>query len=279
MDDFDKADQGIIRVIKDARYFTASNEPFNDKNLRWETRGLLGYLFSKPDSWEVRIKDLLKQGPAGEYKIRQMLDDARSYGYVVRVRIQEETGTFTWKTYVYESPSLNPFGIREDVVKVKRDEPFLASLPPTGTKRGEKKTSSRFSTSGKTTRGSPTSGKPPSILNTDEAKTEVDEAWKAAFQVRYTKLWDFYVSNITPKVAPLMRDIIRNNAIEYDNVDWYDKAFEIYVKNGATSWNYMEEIFDRWQKEGFGSNGFEKENKKTKSGQQAAKILSGGSDG
>jgi len=39
----------IIRVKKDKGYFVASNKPFNNKNLSWEARGILGYLLSKPD--------------------------------------------------------------------------------------------------------------------------------------------------------------------------------------------------------------------------------------
>jgi hypothetical protein len=61
-----------IRVKKDARYFSASNEPFNDKRLSWEARGLMGYLLSKPDNWEL------------------------------------PDGKFEWTTEVYESPSQNP---------------------------------------------------------------------------------------------------------------------------------------------------------------------------
>ena len=63
----------IIRVRKDARYFTASNEPFIDKRMSWEARGLMGYLLTKPDNWTVRIDDLVKQGPAKLTKLRRML--------------------------------------------------------------------------------------------------------------------------------------------------------------------------------------------------------------
>ena len=98
----------IIRVRKDARYFTASNEPFNDRRLSWEARGLMGYLLSKPDSWEVNMIDLSKNGPAGEHKLRRMLAELRSAGYMNRVRITLEKGKFDWLTEVYESPSQDP---------------------------------------------------------------------------------------------------------------------------------------------------------------------------
>jgi|SRR5688572_15152996 len=129
---------GIIRVKKDDHYFTASNESFQDHRLLWETRGLLGYLFSKPNNWEVRAADLIKQGPAGEHKIRRMLANARQFGYMNRIRITNPDGTFDWETEVFESPSLNP-------------------NPSTR----------RFSTS-----GSATSGKVPDVLKTELTSTD-----------------------------------------------------------------------------------------------------------
>lgn len=129
----------IIRVRKNAKYFTASNEPFNDQKLSWEARGLMGYLLSKPDEWEIRFEDLLNKGPAKEHKLRRMLAELRVAGYMNRIRHTLAGGTFDWTTEVYESPSQNP----------------------------QKTTSTRFSTS-----GSATSGKPRDVLNTDSVITE-----------------------------------------------------------------------------------------------------------
>lgn len=134
----------IIRVKKDEKYFTASNEPFIDKRLSWEARGLMGYLLTKPNNWQVRISDLESQGEAGNHKIKRMLAELRTYGYMNRIRITLEGGKFDWITEVYESPSQNP-NPSKDVIK----------------------TSSRISTS-----GSSTSGKLPDIVITDGINTE-----------------------------------------------------------------------------------------------------------
>lgn len=134
----------IIRVKKDEKYFTASNEPFIDKRLSWEARGLMGYLLTKPNNWQVRISDLESQGEAGNHKIKRMLAELRTYGCMNRIRITLEGGKFDWITEVYESPSQNP-NPSKDVIK----------------------TSSRISTS-----GSSTSGKLPDIVITDGINTE-----------------------------------------------------------------------------------------------------------
>lgn len=143
----------IVRVKKDARYFSASNEPFNDEQLSWEARGLMGYLLSKPNDWIVRMEDLVKKGPAGDYKIRRMIMDLRKHGYVNRIRIQLEGGTFEWETHIYESPSLNPNPSKEIITTSRLS---TSGLP----------------TSGASTSGLPTGGEPRDILSTNSPSTD-----------------------------------------------------------------------------------------------------------
>ncbi len=132
----------IIRVKKDKGYFAASNIPFNDVNLSWEARGVLGYLLSKSDNWQVRFYDLVKQGPAGEYKMRRILKELEDNNYLVRDRVQDREGKFDWVSTVYETPTI-----------------------------------SRLSTDGSPTDGlpidgSPTCGKPRDIVSTDPQSTD-----------------------------------------------------------------------------------------------------------
>jgi len=135
----------IIRVKKDARYFSASNEPFNDKRLSWESRGLIGYLLSKPNNWQINMTNLEKAGPAGNFKLRRMLAELRKCGYMNRIRVTLEHGKFDWISEVYESPSQNP-------------NPSKVII---------KTTSGGLSTS-----GSPTGGKLPDIVSTDKVSTD-----------------------------------------------------------------------------------------------------------
>jgi len=191
---------------------------------------------SKPNNWKIRIVDLVKKGPAGEYKIRQMLADANSRGYMTLFRITKEGNLFDWIWAVYESPSLNPYMGQTGFVKMS---------------------SSRFSTSGLST-----SGKPRSILSTDipSNNEKEDDDGAAGINLRYFKLYDFYVENISPKVAPLMKSILRNTAIDHEHIEWYEKAFEIMVKNGAGSWDYLTKTLQARKDNGSWGNGFEKKN-------------------
>jgi DnaD/phage-associated family protein len=97
----------IVRVRKDARYFVASNIPFNDERLSWEARGVMGYLLSKPDDWQTRMADLINKGPAKMKAIRRILAELRAAGYMSRERVTISHGHFAWITTIYESPELN----------------------------------------------------------------------------------------------------------------------------------------------------------------------------
>jgi hypothetical protein len=98
----------IVRLPKVEKYFTASNALFSDSRLSWEARGLMGYLLSKPDNWQVRVYDLVRNGPAGAHKIGRVLRELERAGYLTRERISRRDGRFDWLTTVYESPSSNP---------------------------------------------------------------------------------------------------------------------------------------------------------------------------
>lgn len=209
----------IIRVKKNDKYFTASNEPFNDKRLSWETRGVIGYLLTKPNNWQVRMEDLEKQGTAGSHKLRRMLAEARQYGYMNRIRISNPDGTFDWITEIYESPSQNP-------------KPSKSII---------KRTSSRKSTSGQST-----SGKVPDIVNTDETSTDIPLGnGETPAQPRAA---DF------PGVQ-----IFRSVTKRYPSKELFEKVSESIKKVGwrlgrdATSED-LESFFKEWQWRGYNKN-------------------------
>lgn len=167
----------IIRVRKDEKYFTASNEPFVDKRLSWESRGLIGYLLTKPNKWEIRMEDLEKQGPAGNHKLRRMLAELRRAGYMNRIRVTLEKGKFDWITELYESPSQNP----------------------------RPQSSGRFSTSGSSTRG-----KVPDIVNTEGTSTEESTTKPNIF-----KLYEENIGPLTPMIADTLQDAEKTYAVEW----------------------------------------------------------------
>jgi len=98
-----------FRMVKNKRYFVAANEPFNDDDLTWEATGMIGYLLSKPDGWEVRTSDLIKRKKgSGRDRTQRIINELKTACYMRRFREKGSDGRFKWVTEVYESKELNP---------------------------------------------------------------------------------------------------------------------------------------------------------------------------
>jgi len=208
----------IIRTRKDTRFFAASNESFEDARLSWEARGLMGYLLSKPDGWEVSVIDLRKKGPAGDEKLRRMLAELRKYGYMNRIRITLPNGRFTWLSEIFESPSQNPNPLK--------DESFL-----------------RTTSYGRPTSGSVTSGLVPDIVSTDLTSTD-----SVIFKQNTAKIFQLYASdfgNITERMA----DTIKDTEQDYPQT-WILEAMQIAVEANKQSWGYVKGILKRSREKG-----------------------------
>ena len=62
------ADKTVVRVHKnkDNPYVMLNKQFLSDCRLSWRSKGLLAYLLSKPDDWQIMIVDLVKQSKGGK---------------------------------------------------------------------------------------------------------------------------------------------------------------------------------------------------------------------
>lgn len=91
----------IIRTKSPHRFTIVSNELLAESNpMSWEATGLLIYLLSKPDNWQVSIAALTNIGKCGKNKIESILKELKQLGYVVGKR--RSSGKYNY--YVYDTP-------------------------------------------------------------------------------------------------------------------------------------------------------------------------------
>jgi len=98
----------IIRTDKDSNYSIIDNYPINDDRLTFEARGVLNYLLSKPNTWQLSIKDIMKQGAIGRDKARRIIKELQTQGYIYRQKQDAKSKKFTWISIIFEHPTLNP---------------------------------------------------------------------------------------------------------------------------------------------------------------------------
>ena len=98
----------IQRESSAGEFHVARDEPFLDDSLSWEARGVLAYLFTKPDDWTPRIYDLVENGPCKEHKIKTIFSELEDAGYLHRKKYRKDDGTFDWKVKIFDHPQSDP---------------------------------------------------------------------------------------------------------------------------------------------------------------------------
>ena len=97
----------IYRIPKteDHPYSLINNDLLNNPDISLKAKGLLCYLLSKPDDWEVYQRQLSEIGPDGKTSIRTAMEELRDAGYVHRISRRDEKGQFSESLYlVFEKP-------------------------------------------------------------------------------------------------------------------------------------------------------------------------------
>ena len=97
----------IYRIARRSMPFTQiDRKTLQDNSLTFEARGLLAYLLSKPDDWEVRPSVVAKDGNIGRDKLRRIEGELIEAGYMQRERVRDPA-TGAWlnsRTMIYERP-------------------------------------------------------------------------------------------------------------------------------------------------------------------------------
>ena len=111
----------IIRTKSPHRFTIVSNELLAESNpMSWEATGLLIYLLSKPDNWQVSIAALTNIGKCGKNKIESILKELKRLGYVVGKR--HSSGKYNY--YVYDTPQTPQSNPKpENQVEAKKPKP------------------------------------------------------------------------------------------------------------------------------------------------------------
>jgi hypothetical protein len=96
----------IIRVKRVPNSFVQMHKGFfEDTRLSFKAKGILGYLLTKPDSWEVRIGDLVNRSKDGRDSIYAGLKELREHGYFRKSQVRDDKGRLShWECVICEVP-------------------------------------------------------------------------------------------------------------------------------------------------------------------------------
>jgi len=98
----------IFRVVKDKEnpYVMINKSAIQDEKLSWKAKGLLSYLLSMPDDWQVYETELVKHSKDGRESTRSTIKELITAGYIERSkdRIRDDKGLLKGYEYrIYET--------------------------------------------------------------------------------------------------------------------------------------------------------------------------------
>ncbi|OZC35051.1 hypothetical protein B9Q17_07495 [Marinobacter vinifirmus] len=143
----------VIRRAQGQEFTVLPNRTIRDPRLSLDALGLLVKLISRPPNWEVRPYQLQQECAIGRDKLRRLLAELESSGYLVRIKSRRSDGTWDWVSEVYQ-------------------ETQTRTGNTTDGNPGHGATMDVFSVDGSAVDGSPVAGKPGDIKNTDPEKID-----------------------------------------------------------------------------------------------------------
>ncbi|ALG68232.1 hypothetical protein [Beggiatoa leptomitoformis] len=129
---------GIIRVAKEKNYTRVDNRILNDLRLSMAATGLACRLLEKRNDWDINVAYLVNNYQEGEYKIRKIIKELISFGYMQVESLRNEKGQFIGNQYtLYEHPSLNPDYESSEIIEteeieaIEKPRPLMTEEPET----------------------------------------------------------------------------------------------------------------------------------------------------
>lgn len=95
----------MIRLhdVTESSYTVVPNSLAQDADLSWKARGLLLYLLSLPDDWQVRNSDLYRRASDGKHATKSGLEELEAAGYLYREEVRSKDGTFAGYHYWFSA--------------------------------------------------------------------------------------------------------------------------------------------------------------------------------
>lgn len=104
----------IIRTKREHNYTVVSNKVYDKNQLSWQAMGLLGYLLTKPDNWQVMVAELVNvtkdtKKPTGPNGVYNIINELKEKGFIsVRKNSDGSTDYTVYDEPIQQSSHGNP---------------------------------------------------------------------------------------------------------------------------------------------------------------------------
>lgn len=97
----------FVKTKKERNYTVLDNTFIQDASLSWKAKGLMTYLLSLPDDWEIHLSEIEKHSTDGKAALRSAINELKEHGYL-RAEQKRKDNRFAEMIYVIiENPAEN----------------------------------------------------------------------------------------------------------------------------------------------------------------------------
>ena len=124
----------IIRTKREHNYTVISNKVYEKNQLSWQAMGLLGYLLTKPDNWQVMVAELVNvtkdtKKPTGREGVYNIINELKEKGFIsVRKNSDGSTDYTVYDEPIQQSNQENPNQGKPNQGKPNQAEPNQGKL-------------------------------------------------------------------------------------------------------------------------------------------------------
>jgi DnaD/phage-associated family protein len=218
----------IFRTIhdKDNPYVMIDRRIIDNTGLSFKAKGILTYLLSRPDGWEVNLIDLANRGTDGIDAVKSGVKELKDAGYLRHSgtrKVDGQFGTVIWE--VYEVPQVdNPL----------TDTPTGAVSPQVEKPQVEKPQVEK-----------PQVDNPRQVLKNLSIKELSNNSTTSG------EIFRVYQSNIGV-LTPFIADELQDLEADYSQ-EWVILAIKEAVRSEARNLKYVAAILKRWKVDGLNS--------------------------
>lgn len=218
------------RVKKESGNFVTIHKGFiQDSNLSWKAKGLLLYLLSRPDDWQIYETELIKHTSDGLSSLKSGIKELEKTGYIERKRKRDDKGRL--KEYEYEVFE-QPYHMRNSYV----GKTNVGNSNVGKTYVGKSHTTNNNSTNNDLTNNNSSSG----------ASTTQQQPPNS-----HSNVFNFYQENGFGMLRPIIVDQINNWIDDFNNnEDIVIEAFKEAASNNVFKWSYVNSILRNWSEKG-----------------------------
>ena len=99
--------QRVRKFNKKEKYTKISNSTLQNKNLSFGARGLLSYILSLPEDWELYISTLYEASPQKRTPIDKIVKELKEHDYLLKIQFKNSKGHATGITWLaFDEPEL-----------------------------------------------------------------------------------------------------------------------------------------------------------------------------